>query len=97
MFKIQFLDDLDGCDPEQKNDIDEMSRKKFLSRIVEYDPFEKTKTECNNKEHSKNNKKLIFLNISDIGYNLKGNIDIVNNVIRNKYRRAKIRRRKRAF
>jgi hypothetical protein len=59
MIKIQFRNDLNGCDPENESNMVDISRKRFLCRIIESDPFKTIKDECNEcnecNEYNENN------------------------------------------
>ena len=78
MFKIKFVDDVMGCDPEEVSTCD-MSNKQFLCRVVEEDPLENIENDIKN-DINHNAKKLIITSINTIGTKLKKQHTIINNV-----------------
>lgn len=76
MFKLKFVDDAIGCEPEimSSNDI---SNKKFLCKVVEGDPFEDMDKCCDNlskndvSNDSNTNKKLIITKANYINFRSK--------------------------
>ena len=100
MFKIKFVDDVAGYNPEEIPTCD-ISNKQFLCRIVEKDPLENTECSKNNVENNteistKNNiKKLIIKNINTIDNKSKKKYNIIyNGSVATKWR-SQIRHRKR--
>ena len=83
MFKMKFMNGSVGCDPEEETNIDDMSHKRFLCKIVDHDPLENIDDKMeniDNKMENIDNKKLIFTNINGISYYSNQCINTINNV-----------------
>ncbi len=83
MFKMKFMDDSIGCNPEEETNIEEMSHKRFLCKIVDNDPLE------NIVNNNYLEKKLISKNINETSYYSNQYINTINDVHANRYTRTK--------